>query len=318
MNAATYYDFPSAQQQQHHQLLLSQAMAKQHDFQQQQQAQQQMQQQNPSVHITGRQPQQQMVYGSPQRRFLSEGELVRQGAELSYARTNNTVDNIRELASSPQHGAYMWKDSSPGYNGNQPPPFPNNQANMQTFVNRGGQPQHHQQMAIVQQQSQPQQPQQFDYDTSRHRSNPTSPTQQYGNRSNAYVAGTNVNQRFNAVPITTSGTYHPALRGGVPVFPPQQSPQIKRKATPTRPISFVRALEMADSMEMQAMSNNSEHTKAQQIAKNNGIMPSGSNSNVSGAGNNGANGNQLNNTQKSTTPTPDRNSVYDINYEISV
>lgn len=54
--------------------------------------------------------------GSPQRRFLSEGELVRGGAELSYApRSNNTVDNIRELAGSPQRGVYMWKDTSPGY-----------------------------------------------------------------------------------------------------------------------------------------------------------------------------------------------------------
>lgn len=57
-------------------------------------------------------------YGSPQRRFMSEGELVRQEAQLSYPRSNNTVDNIRELANSPQRGVYMWKDTSPGY----PPP----------------------------------------------------------------------------------------------------------------------------------------------------------------------------------------------------
>lgn len=57
--------------------------------------------------------------GSPQRRFMSEGELVRQEqAQLSYQRSNNTVDNIRELANSPQRGVYMWKDTSPGY----PPP----------------------------------------------------------------------------------------------------------------------------------------------------------------------------------------------------
>ncbi|KAJ9584128.1 hypothetical protein L9F63_021537 [Diploptera punctata] len=57
------------------------------------------------------------TYGSPQRRFLSEGELVRQGGsggDLAYSRTNNTVDNIRELAGSPQRGVYMWKDTSPG------------------------------------------------------------------------------------------------------------------------------------------------------------------------------------------------------------
>lgn len=53
-------------------------------------------------------------YGSsPQRRFMSEGELVRQEQQLSYPRSNNTVDNIRELANSPQRGVYMWKDTSP-------------------------------------------------------------------------------------------------------------------------------------------------------------------------------------------------------------
>lgn len=51
--------------------------------------------------------------GSPQRRFMSEGELVRQEQQLSYPRSNNTVDNIRELANSPQRGVYMWKDTSP-------------------------------------------------------------------------------------------------------------------------------------------------------------------------------------------------------------
>lgn len=115
---------------------------------------------------------------------------------------------------------------------------------------------------------------------------------------------------FPKVPITTTaGGYHPALRGGVPVFPPlpQPSPQGKRKATPTRPISFVRALEMADSMEMQAMAANEQ--KAGSAIKNNGMISS------SAINNNG--GNQSN-TQKSTTPTPDRASVYDVNYEISV
>ncbi|CRL04801.1 CLUMA_CG017856, isoform B [Clunio marinus] len=70
--------------------------------------------------------------GSPQRRFLSEGELLSRtasnglsiGNELQYVnRTNNTVDNIRELAGSPQRGVYNWKDNSPpGYpNQNQIP-----------------------------------------------------------------------------------------------------------------------------------------------------------------------------------------------------
>lgn len=172
-------------------------------------------------------------YGSPQRRFMSEGELVRQEAQLSYPRSNNTVDNIRELANSPQRGVYMWKDTSPGY----PPPS-----------------------------------QHPDF----YRSNPTSPTQQ---------------TTYTAPPTRT---YHPAMRGGVAVYPPQ-SPQVHRKPgsisanTPTvpdnrrRPMSFVRALEMSDSVEMSSQNSQcSAHMSSQR--------PS----------------------------TPDRTSVYDMNYEISV
>lgn len=161
------------------------------------------------------------------------GELVHQDAQLSYPRSNNTVDNIRELANSPQRGVYMWKDTSPGY----PPPT---------------------------------QPQDL------YRSNPTSPTQQPG-----YTSGPR--------------PYHPAARGGVPVYPPQ-SPQVHRKTqmgtavgTPTmpearrRPMSFVRALEMSDSVELTGPPN-------PQCVGHLGPRPS----------------------------TPDRTSVYDMNYEISV
>ncbi|KAF5278503.1 hypothetical protein FQR65_LT15674 [Abscondita terminalis] len=168
-------------------------------------------------------------YGSPQRRFMSEGELVRQESQLSYPRSNNTVDNIRELANSPQRGVYMWKDTSPGY----PPP-----AQTQDF----------------------------------YRSNPTSPTQQ--------------------VTYTAPRSYHPAIRGGVSVYPPQ-SPQVHRKtqlgaATATvpdnrrRPMSFVRALEMSDAVEVTG--------PASQCS---GHLPG-------------------------RPSTPDRASVYDMNYEISV
>lgn len=99
-----------------------------------------------------------------------------------------------------------------------------------------------------------------------YRSNPTSPTQQ-----------------VTAYNPPTARTYHPAMRVYPP--PPPQSPQIHRKPTvapaPTslvqqdarrRPMSFVRALEMSDSVEM---------------------------------------------TQPRPS-TPDRTSVYDMNYEISV
>lgn len=200
---------------------------------------------------------------SPQRRFLSESELVRQGTDHPYSRTNNTVDNIRELAGSPQRGVYMWKDNSPGsYPG--PPAGGAREGGGTTGAAVSGAP--HQSPS-----QRPHPP--YDY----YRSNPTSPTQQ---------------------PYTNAPRvpYHPAMRGGVPVFPPHQphqSPQVKRKATmvtpttPTsgdarrRPMSFVRALEMTDSMEMVSAPNDPR-------------------------------------SQRPTTPTPDRASVYDMNYEISV
>ncbi|XP_071627489.1 palmitoyltransferase ZDHHC8 isoform X2 [Temnothorax longispinosus] len=193
---------------------------------------------------------------SPQRRFLSESELVRQGTDHPYSRTNNTVDNIRELAGSPQRGVYMWKDNSPGSYPGPPPGGAVSGAPHQSPSHRPPPP--------------------YDY----YRSNPTSPTQQSQYTTNAPRAA-----------------YHPAMRGGVPVFPPHQphqSPQVKRKATtmatpttPTsgdarrRPMSFVRALEMTDSMEMVSAPNDPR-------------------------------------SQRPTTPTPDRASVYDMNYEISV
>lgn len=177
----------------------------------------------------GRPPHPHQIYGSPQRRFMSEGELVRQEEQLSHPRSNNTVGNIKELANSPQRGVYMWKDTSPGYS----PPI-----------------------------------QHPDF----YRSNPTSPTQQ--NSMNA------------------PRTYHVALRGGVPVYPPQSSQMVRKDQigppTPTmqdnqrRPMSFVRALEMSDSVDV--MQNNSHNP----------------------------------NYMSGRQSTPERNSVYDMNYEISV
>lgn len=172
------------------------------------------------------------------------------------------MDNIRELAGSPQRGVYMWKDNSPsGY------PGPPGMGGVNMPGNNIGIPVHP--SALSQRPPPP-----YDY----YCSNPTSPTQQ---------------------PYSTAprAAYHPASRGGVPVFPPtHQSPQVKRKnpptmATPTtptsndarrRPMSFVRALEMNDSMEMVSIPNDTRSS------------------------------------QRPTTPTPDRTSVYDMNYEISV
>lgn len=179
----------NAHAQQQQQMLYSHTLGKQHENQM------------PGVHMNRQQSGQNQppVYGSPQRRFLSEGELVRQGNELSYARSNNTVDNIRELASSPQHGVYMWKDNSPGYNNGQPAPFPGTQSqhnnmNMHHEYMRAAQqmqPGGH--MVAQQQQHYVPNNMQHDYSVGRHRSNPTSPTQQHGN-----VANNNA-QRFNQV-----------------------------------------------------------------------------------------------------------------------
>lgn len=93
----TYYDFPMHQQPQNQMILHQQGVNSG----------------LPPLYPNG---------GSPQRRFLSEGELLARttsnglsiGGELSYVnRNNNTVDNIRELAGSPQRGVYNWKDNSP-------------------------------------------------------------------------------------------------------------------------------------------------------------------------------------------------------------
>ncbi|XP_055846995.1 palmitoyltransferase ZDHHC8 isoform X2 [Episyrphus balteatus] len=306
-------------------------------------------------------------YGSPQRRFLSEGELVRQGGgnsgpsanELSYARTNNTVDNIRELAGSPQRGVYMWKDTSPGFNngtsgggggvggGNSAGTIPNHHPAQ--YMNMAQHPLSHvlNQVRLPLNEYHQQQQHQMQYDIHHHRSNPTSPTivvatsqhlspnpvqtsQPYGMMRYGGGGGGSNNPSTSTVVAQSSSTntmvgsagsgggYQPALRGGVPVFPPnpnlqqtQPSPQIKRKQTPTRPMSFVRALEMTDSMEMQSM----DQQQQQQQARNNGsVVNSGNNMSNNSLGPSSA----VNNQQRATTPTPDRASVYDMNYEISV
>ncbi|XP_055533545.1 palmitoyltransferase ZDHHC8 isoform X1 [Wyeomyia smithii] len=303
---ATYYDFPLQQQQQQQAQMHQTGLPPVHPYHQQQpMSQQQQPPQYPMVHHNGGLPQQQqqqqqrppnIVYhhGSPQRRYLSEGELARQGAELSYARSNQTVDNIRELAGSPQRGVYMWKDTSPGFsNGNGP---------------------------VSSQQQQSQSPGVFVSMAPSVYQNTPSPTgsQQQPQYGSVSAARYQLQQQQQQASLNTG--YHPALRGGVPVFPPQPlpssvvpvttqqqssggtgpqapSPQIKRKATPTRPMSFVRALEMTDSIEMNTTDSGGG---------------SGNGSNVQQQASGGQSG-------RATTPTPpDRGSVYDMNYEISV
>lgn len=290
------------QQQQFHQTGLPPV----HPYHQQQQQQQsqQLQQQYPMVHHNGGLPGQQQqqpgqvrppsnVVVSAQRRYLSEGELARQGAELSYARSNQTVDNIRELAGSPQRGVYMWKnDTSPGFSNGvgvvNPQLSQAQQPGPGVFVSMA------KSAAAGVYQNQP---------------SPTTAPQQSSSYGGVSAARYQLQQAQQSQTAAAAAGYHPALRGGVPVFPPQPpivtttaqsiggpqapSPQIKRKATPTRPMSFVRALEMTDSLEM--------NPTGQAQGGQDGSSQQG-----------GAGG-------RATTPTPpDRASVYDMNYEISV
>lgn len=337
---------------------------------------------------------QQPYGGSPQRRFLSEGELVRQssgpsgttGSDLSYARSNNTVDNIRELAGSPQRGVYMWKDTSPGFQGSSgggmmPPPSSmggigssagtmpssmqhHNTGGPQYITVSGGAQQGHP-LIMTHSRMHQAQPGIHDYQQQQqqhsvfHRSNPTSPTtlpsasqgapvssylMRYGNASSGASSSqpqptsysqTMVGGGLTQSVVSTSQGYQPKIHGGVPVFPPnpqgmnssntQPSPQIKRKQTPTRPMSFVRALEMTDSMEMQTLEQQQQqqqhhqhqqqqqqqsHLQQQQQSRNNGAITTGQGV-VAGHMMGAARAN-------TTTPTPDRASVYDMNYEISV
>lgn len=240
--------------------------------------------------------------GSPQRRFLSEGELLSRtasnglsiGNELTYVnRTNNTVDNIRELAGSPQRGVYNWKDNSPpGYtNPNQMPMgsamygvAPVQQVNnVNNFIGRPPLPTSQQQQQYLQNQNM---------------TVVTSAQQQPPN-----VRQSNVSNIINNIVANSANpsSYHPALRGGVQVFPPQipASPQVKRKQTPTRPISFVRALEMANSIEM----TNTNYQQQQQQGDQIDVNKSNSEANP--------------NVQQ-TQQIVDRGSIYDTNYEISV
>ncbi|XP_017029189.1 palmitoyltransferase ZDHHC8 [Drosophila kikkawai] len=385
--AAAYYEYttglppqhpqaPSIQQQQQQLLFQQQRALMQH--QQQQALQQQQQQQAAAVHAAH--PQHaalaQAAYGgSPQRRFLSEGELVRQGAggvgvagggELSYARSNNTVDNIRELAGSPQRGVYMWKDTSPGFTSSAGQQQQQQQQQVVSssgigssagtlsssgtsgagvmphaqYITAGGGAHPlimtHSRLQDYAMQQQQQQQQQAAAAAaaaaaaSYHRSNPTSPTtmpqvsgagQSYimrygGGAGTAGSSGSLASVTGSSNPSTGGGGggggggYQPALRGGVAVFPPnpnagvgnlqtQPSPQIKRKQTPTRPMSFVRALEMTDSMEMQSL---------EQQQQNGGVA---SNQQATG-------GVLMQNSSSSNSGTPDRASIYDMNYEISV
>jgi palmitoyltransferase ZDHHC5/8 len=282
-----YYDFPAIHQQQIQNQMITL---------QQQQQQQQMQSQTGLPTYPN---------GSPQRRFLSEGELLSRttsnglsiGNELSYVnRNNNTTDNIRELAGSPQRSVYNWKDNSPtGYIQQQMGPSSNQIYQQQMNSNNQflGRP-------PLPSQSTSNQQQQYIQNQIMTSIAQQQPQQQQVRQSNV----SNIINNIVASSAANSMTgYHPALRGGVQVLPPQiqASPQIKRKATPTRPISFVRALEMANSIEM----TNTNYQQQQQQTNENG-----------GSGEKSSN--EMNPNVQQTQQIVDRGSIYDTNYEISV
>lgn len=196
--------------------------------------------------------------GSPQRRYMSESELIRQPPETGgqYPRTTTMFDNIQELAGSPQHGQYTWRDQSPPQYCQGGPSNPN-----VVYQTCGSQ---------------------------EYRSNPTSPTQTcpaphyYPPIHHSQMAG----PHGGHYPPTHQPSYNQHMsHQGHQGYPPQQqmvgrrnsgpsyvgpqSPQIRRKnyagglvtpPTPTesgrpspgqkRPVSFVRSLDMMDSIEM--------------------------------------------------------------------
>ncbi|CAG9801831.1 unnamed protein product [Chironomus riparius] len=279
----TYYDFPMHQQQQNQLMMMSQ---------------------QPSQ--TGL-----PLYsnGSPQRRFLSEGELLSRttsnglsiGNELSYVnRNNNTVDNIRELAGSPQRGVYNWKDNSPPGQQQQQQQVQANQLqmnmnNMNVMSNN----------LVMGRPPLPANPQQ-QYIQNQNMIPVTTVQSQPNIQQQPNIRQSNVSNIINNIVANSSNTtgYHPAIRGGVQVFPPQinASPQVKRKQTPTRPISFVRALEMANSIEM---TNVQQQQQQQNLQPNDQLELNKSNENPN-----------IQHQQQ----IADRGSVYDmgVNYEISV
>lgn len=251
--------------------------------------------------------------GSPQRRFLSEGELLSRstsnglsiGNELSYVnRNNNTVDNIRELAGSPQRGVYNWKDNSP------PGQIPNTSMASAMYSVAPAQ-QMSQQMTNNMIIGRPPLPQQQQQQYLQNMAVVTSSQQQLQNPQQQ-SRQSNVSNIINNIVANSSSTggYHPALRGGVQVFPPQinASPQVKRKQTPTRPISFVRALEMSNSMEMTNVQQQAQLQQQQSIDQQ-----------MQQVEFNKSNNEMLQQQQQQQQQT-DRGSVYDmgVNYEISV
>ena len=211
-----------------------------------------------------------------QRRFLSEGELLydRQlhGVGLVSGPRESSAP-IRELASSPQRGVYHWKDSSPTA------PNTSNYAPMGSYFH----------------------------------SNPTSPIQHNVPHNSAtnnavnnrvyYHHGVPPHQGYNASPPTNyllgkSGNgapvspnmkkkYMGGIGGGGGGDDPVRPSPISR-----RPMSFVRALEMTDSIDMTNSNRGANRSSPAGTPKGSSQIP--------------------------VSDVSDRASVYDMNYEISV
>ncbi|KAL4715962.1 hypothetical protein ACJJTC_013262 [Scirpophaga incertulas] len=76
---------------------------------------------NPGTPTQPRRPDFIGVRGSPQRRFLSEGELLRAEPPAPH---RPTADDIRELAASPQRGNYLWAERTSNPSNPNPPHVP--------------------------------------------------------------------------------------------------------------------------------------------------------------------------------------------------
>jgi len=228
-----------------------------------------------------------------ERRVLTDAELIydRQYRVPEEMRGDSSGGPIRELAGSPQRGVYHWKDSSP----------PTEKYG--TSVDGGG---------IM---------------SSYYHSNPTSPVQHSMMNNGGGVGSSggngtiNMNRAYCQQPQQSAhGGYNsgPNAGSGYGVTNPSLSPNMKKKmynnmnvgyngdgsgvggghvndsSRPSpisrRPMSFVRALEMTDSLEMSRGANNRNNSPA-------GTPASG---------------------QLQVSDVGDRASVYDMNYEISV
>lgn len=167
--------------------------------------------------------------GGEQRRILSEGELMYDRQYMMPHDQQSVGGPIRELESSPQRGVYMWKDNSPTgpagnyFHSNPTSPIQHN------LINNGGGGSNHSNRV-------------------------------YGNPGGMYV---NSSQKYtpagNQVPISPSAKnkmYDMGVASNVPNSS-IMTDGIRPSPISRRPMSFVRALEMTDSLEMANRSKNS-------------------------------------------------------------